>query len=263
MDSYLIGFIASDGHNAGSYWTITQTISGIDVFNKLKHRYGYSYREVSISEWGKQRKFTMKYRNKLQCKYLVDWGIPIGNKTYSLSFPMNKPHDEIWHYLRGMFDGDGSFSIENNKYGRIQIISNVMCCNSCSVFLSKYNIDSHISIDRRHSGISTIYIKKLESIKLFFSYLYNNCYIYMARKYNKWNYFMNVREYYEYTRELKDRQQKHLESISSFNFNTWKPCLHDSCSDCHGTGIKLNGGICWHALSCDCPKCRPMSSTLC
>lgn len=85
----------------------------------------------------------------------------------------------------------------------------------------------------------------------------------MDRKYDKWNYFMNMREYYEYTRELKERQQKHLESISSFNFNTWKPCLHDSCPDCHGTGIKVNGGICWHALSCDCPKCRPMSSTLC
>ena len=49
----------------------------------------------------------------------------------------------------------------------------------------------------------------------------------MDRKYDKWNYFVNMSDYYEYTRDLKERQQKHLESVSSFNFNAWKPCLHD------------------------------------
>jgi len=30
----------------------------------------------------------------------------------------------------------------------------------------------------------------------------------MDRKYDKWNYFVNMRDYYyEYTRELKERQQ--------------------------------------------------------
>ena len=32
-------------------------------------------------------------------------------------------------------------------------------------------------------------------------------------------------------------------------------CLHNTCQDCKGTGIKQNGGPCVHYLSCPCPKC--------
>jgi DnaJ-class molecular chaperone len=35
-------------------------------------------------------------------------------------------------------------------------------------------------------------------------------------------------------------------------------CLHDSCPECHGSGIKANGSACVHFISCPCPKCNPM-----
>lgn len=31
-------------------------------------------------------------------------------------------------------------------------------------------------------------------------------------------------------------------------------CLHESCSECHGTGRKSNGTPCVHGISCPCPK---------
>lgn len=35
-------------------------------------------------------------------------------------------------------------------------------------------------------------------------------------------------------------------------------CLHASCPECQGTGIKKNGlGMCIHMISCSCPKCTP------
>lgn len=34
-------------------------------------------------------------------------------------------------------------------------------------------------------------------------------------------------------------------------------CLHKNCPECHGTGVKLNGGICIHMISCPCPRCTP------
>lgn len=34
-------------------------------------------------------------------------------------------------------------------------------------------------------------------------------------------------------------------------------CLHDSCPECHGSGRKVNGGLCIHFISCPCPKCTP------
>lgn len=61
----------------------------------------------------------------------------------------------------------------------------------------------------------------------------------------------------EYERDLKKRQEEHLKSISNKQNDYWQPCLHDSCTECVGTGIKRDGSLCVHALSCPCPKCSP------
>ena len=34
-------------------------------------------------------------------------------------------------------------------------------------------------------------------------------------------------------------------------------CLHKNCPECHGNGIKQNGEICIHMISCPCPRCTP------
>lgn len=35
------------------------------------------------------------------------------------------------------------------------------------------------------------------------------------------------------------------------------PCLHSLCTECHGTGVNHQGGMCFHNLSCSCPRCTP------
>jgi hypothetical protein len=76
----------------------------------------------------------------------------------------------------------------------------------------------------------------------------------------------------QYEEDLKYKREQHLEAVkrhksmqdvfkgSSINEipnTTWKPCLHDLCSSCFGTGIKVDGTSCIHYLSCTCPKCQP------
>jgi hypothetical protein len=61
----------------------------------------------------------------------------------------------------------------------------------------------------------------------------------------------------EYYKDLRKRQQEHLASIQ--NQKPWKPCAHDQCQNCVGTGIGRFGGACIHSLVCDCPKCKPAS----
>ncbi len=63
----------------------------------------------------------------------------------------------------------------------------------------------------------------------------------------------------QYERDLKERQERHLREIREQG-RYWKPCLHDQCSQCHGTGL-TKFGVCVHALHCDCPKCQPYSFT--
>jgi hypothetical protein len=43
----------------------------------------------------------------------------------------------------------------------------------------------------------------------------------------------------------------------NYNKSDKQVCLHDTCPECGGTGIKKIGGICVHHLSCPCPKCGP------
>ena len=57
-----------------------------------------------------------------------------------------------------------------------------------------------------------------------------------------------------YEEDLKRRQAEHLNRLS--NNENWQPCMHDTCPNCLGTGIRKDGGMCIHGISCPCPKCR-------
>lgn len=56
-----------------------------------------------------------------------------------------------------------------------------------------------------------------------------------------------------YEDELKERQIKHLESLDQTRNDNWRPCLHDQCQRCHGTGRSAQGP-CIHGIACNCPK---------
>lgn len=35
-----------------------------------------------------------------------------------------------------------------------------------------------------------------------------------------------------------------------------RPCLHEKCPECHGSGRKKTGQTCLHMISCGCQKCK-------
>lgn len=60
----------------------------------------------------------------------------------------------------------------------------------------------------------------------------------------------------QYEENLKRKQEQHLSNIQGKKDSDWSPCLHDSCTECVGTGIKSDGSKCIHYISCQCQKCR-------
>lgn len=62
----------------------------------------------------------------------------------------------------------------------------------------------------------------------------------------------------QYEEDLKRRQKEHLDAIQRQEDLYWRPCMHDQCSECIGTGVKRDGTPCIHMISCPCPKCTPM-----
>lgn len=59
----------------------------------------------------------------------------------------------------------------------------------------------------------------------------------------------------QYENDLNRRQQEHLSNIINNKNHNWRPCMHDQCTSCHGTGITAFGKSCVHGISCPCPKC--------
>ncbi len=59
----------------------------------------------------------------------------------------------------------------------------------------------------------------------------------------------------QYEKDLQRRQEEHLRNILSHRPH--RPCLHDGCPECQGTGVRRDGTLCVHAISCPCPTCTP------
>lgn len=55
-------------------------------------------------------------------------------------------------------------------------------------------------------------------------------------------------------RMLRHRQREHLKRVRRFSPTD---CLHNHCTECVGTGVKLDGSRCVHHISCPCPRCTP------
>lgn len=70
---------------------------------------------------------------------------------------------------------------------------------------------------------------------------------------------MEPEQYKQLQDDLKRRQEDHLRNIRKNKEPFYIPCLHDSCPNCIGTGLKSDGSICVHMIYCSCPKCSPTS----
>ena len=72
--------------------------------------------------------------------------------------------------------------------------------------------------------------------------------------------FKMMNNFFEKFDKINHKQSEHLKRVYSNQVKNWRPCLHDSCSDCLGTGVKKDGSYCIHGISCPCPKCSPYYS---
>lgn len=63
--------------------------------------------------------------------------------------------------------------------------------------------------------------------------------------------------------EYLRRRENHLKEVERYKkskLRKYRPsqCKHNQCTKCHGTGVEVDGRICVHHISCDCPRCSIM-----
>jgi hypothetical protein len=193
MHPYLAGWIMSDGHNARTHWVISQNIDDADVLHLLQQHFGGKLWEQPRKEndgaYSEKTMVHLRKNSPYDCKELTEkWGVPCGKKSRIVSLP-HCEKTEMWPYLQGVFEGDGSLSGEGSEesYPRVQIISGRGWCDECKTFLRRFGISSYIHDDKRHPGLSSLIIRRRNSVHDFMERIYGrDTGLHMKRKFEHW-----------------------------------------------------------------------------
>lgn len=215
IQAYLLGFFAADGNMNNTRYNLriklteqdseiidlykfyispeayTRHLSNFDFINRGQVRHTKNSIECNIASttiWNDI--FNLGYRP---------------NKTYlEQHIPINIPNNLLNHFIRGYFDGDGSFSAciaEPNRKNR-EINKKLrtyfsICAKRTEILediqrvFQNNNINTKIYPCRRDDMYVLATASKKECKKVF-DYLYQDFNFCLTRKYNKFNYYINT-----------------------------------------------------------------------
>jgi hypothetical protein len=199
--AYWLGFIYADGYvTTGNRWGIELSSVDQEHLQKLIECLDSNIR----LKFRKRKRFTkeiemcgFQINNKKMYKDLVSKGV-LNNKTYILQFPDENtlPKEYYSDFIRGLYDGDGSFTITsfNSKKDKIYnyIVKEIslVCKNKkfaedlVSIINSEVHINARLNYVNR-DDLYSIRISNKKDCLMFINYLYNTDNICLYRKYLK------------------------------------------------------------------------------
>lgn len=196
--AYVLGFIAADGNNSPNGRCVKICISDLDEellekIQKVAHNES-PIKKVSREKCRKQGKnvtdaVVLAFNSKYLSGKIAEKGI-VPNKSKILKFPNNEIilNDDLYsHYIRGYFDGDGSIYKSGNG-SAIKIMSSNLFIEG----LDKYLLDKNI-IGKIHPVTSytyEYYVNYQEEVFKFLNYIYKDATIYLNRKYERYQKFL-------------------------------------------------------------------------
>jgi len=194
--AYFLGFMYADGYNNVARNAIIISLQEqdkeiLEKFSTLfKSNRPLSFKKKSRIGWQNQFAFTVS-SEKISTR-LVELGCPQA-KTFLIKFPTNQqvPHHLIRHFMRGYFDGDGSFSFwksSKKEYLRAcsSIIGTVDFCESLKDILTKeINLKGFFERKDCDNRIIALRYSSRKQVTKLVNWLYSDCEIFLSRKYKK------------------------------------------------------------------------------
>ena len=198
--AYWLGFLFADGYirerKSGNSLEMKLSVKDIEHLQLFKNSVNSNHK---IVEGINKVKYKGGFSTSKIC-YLAIYSLKLvesikkqgvhSRKTFTIDKP-NISNGLMRHFIRGYFDGDGSFSFNPQKYiNKTQIVS-------ASELFTKFIIDelgdNNIRINL-YSNIKLQIQNKLDNLK-FYDYIYKNANVYLKRKKEKYEEF---RRYYGY-----------------------------------------------------------------
>jgi hypothetical protein len=193
--AYWLGFIYADGYVSKRKETekkvgialSTKDINHLETFKKhIKSTYPICIYEYKIKSFGHGMKYC---RLLMSSDKLFDNLVAKGvfeKKTLILKFPDESivPKELQNHFMRGYFDGDGSFKKRNDGFYAFSLCGTKEFLLKCQEILGKQT-----KLEKRHKDEKNNYsfsIGGRRQAKKAGAYLYNNATVYLERKYTRY-----------------------------------------------------------------------------
>ena len=193
--AYWLGFLYADGYISKTTYGSELGIelqkndyNHLQKFNKsIKGNIEVKYRKRICNLNNKEYEtcFIRLYSKKI-VNDLMNNGV-IKNKSLSIELP--KLNNNLMnHFIRGYFDGDGCITKNNHKNGKEYVKCDFTCgselfVNQLRQYLNNDNIKSYIS--KEDNKPFRLVIGGMKNCDKFLNYIYEDCNIYLDRKYKK------------------------------------------------------------------------------
>lgn len=183
--AYFLGWLYSDGNNYMVSNTVTIALHKCDkaILETLASYFASNY---PIKQYKSRSTVILRFNNRHTSETLLDKGL-LPKKSLILKFPSKNqvPENLHSHFIRGVFDGDGSINTDKkNTYrfcitGTLDIVSSIQEILINNLFLNK------TKIGKGRNCYSVVYHGN-KQVKKIYDWLYKDCNdLYLKRKKEK------------------------------------------------------------------------------
>lgn len=186
--AYILGFWYADGNNRNQRDGIRIELTDLEILEKMKRVFKYTG-EIKYKKPVNERckpQYSLYLCSKDISHDLEKLGCP-PNKTFKIKFPSPDivPDSLIHHFLRGYFDGDGSFKVgKTNRPNNVSIIGTRNFVDGIVKLCDFAEFHYYQRHPKRNKDNWTIMITKKDGIRNFMNYIYKDATIYLQRKYD-------------------------------------------------------------------------------
>lgn len=196
--AYWLGFLYADGSVGSMDNRIELGLAEVDKkhIEKFKSFIGL---DNKISYRPKTKSYRYTFKDKIFKEILIKQGC-VPKKSLILTFPTEEqvPKELLRHFIRGYFDGDGCFCNTAACF-EASFIGTEAFIKECLLNLPS-NLNTSLSIKNVHrkDGAKKYGFYSYDDVLAFLSFMYDDCHIYLERKYQKYiDFLQNGSKYHK------------------------------------------------------------------
>ena len=192
--AYFLGLLFADGCNLKERNIVCIELIKTDsaILEKFAEVTGNNRPLYDYNHKNGQTSTKLSFNSKYFCEVLDKLGC-VPRKSLVLQFPNYLDESLLRHFLRGYFDGDGSITLyrgKNTINRQASVVSSKYFIDSLKEKISQINSNIHYITRPTGNGSSLVLCRK-DSVKEFLSYIYEDCSIYLERKFLRYQELIN------------------------------------------------------------------------